>query len=913
MVTPAALRRFALLLLAACLLPVQAALAQPALPGGIVQRASVEGITEYRLPNGLTVLLFPDATKPTTTVNVTYLVGSRHEGYGETGMAHLLEHLVFKGTPTIPNVFQELGRRGMRFNGSTSFDRTNYFQTFTASEENLAWALAMEAERMTQSTFSKADLDTEMTVVRNEFEMGENSPQRVLWKRMQALAFDWHNYGNVTIGARSDVENVDIDRLRAFYRTYYQPDNAVLVVAGRFDPVKTLALVAESFGPIPRPSRALPKLYTVDPAQDGERSVIVRRVGSEKLIGVLYRIPPGPHPDTTALDVLGDALTIEPAGRLYKALVEAKKATGVAAWTFALADPGNLIFWAQLPLDADESAVRAAMIAAIESVPAQPVTDAEVERIRTRGLTAFEQLMNDPQRVGVALSEAIALGDWRLLFLGRDRLRKLTAADVNRVAAAYLKPANRTVGTFVPDASPDRAPDIAAVDVAAMVDGYKGDEAVAAGETFDPTPANLDARAQRFALPGGMQVALLPKKTRGGAVRFSLRLNQGSEETLMNVTPAGSLAAAMLPRGTQKRSRQEFQDALDQLRARVGIGGGETVVTASGETVGEHLPGVLRLVVEALRTPAFPAGELDLLKRERLTALEASRTEPDAIASRALARHDNPYPPGHVRYAPTLDEEIADVAKVTIDDVRRFHAAFTGASHGQIAIVGDFDPAAVRALLAELFSDWKSPSPFARVPDPYRPPTPAQMRFVTPDKANAIVVGDLDIALRDLDPDYPALAIAERILGGSSDSRLALRLREKEGLSYSVGSSLSPGQLDAHGRFVFYAIFPPRELARVRAAVDEVLARALADGFTADEVAAAKRAILEERRNNRAQDGIVAGALAQQAYLGRTFAESARIDAAIEAADVADVNGALRKHLTPARIAWAFAGDFPAQ
>ena len=221
------LHRFALLALLAC--AALAAQAQTALPAGVTRGASVEGITEYRLDNGLRVLLFPDATKPTTTVNVTYLVGSRHENYGETGMAHLLEHLVFKGTPSIPNVFQELGRRGMQFNGTTFFDRTNYYETFTASDENLDWALRMEAERMTQSKFGKADLDTEMTVVRNEFEMGENNPRLVLWKRLQALAFDWHNYGNVTIGARSDVENVDIARLRAFYETYYQPDNAVLV------------------------------------------------------------------------------------------------------------------------------------------------------------------------------------------------------------------------------------------------------------------------------------------------------------------------------------------------------------------------------------------------------------------------------------------------------------------------------------------------------------------------------------------------------------------------------------------------------------------------------------------------------------------------------------------------------------
>jgi zinc protease len=367
---------------------------------------------------------------------------------------------------------------------------------------------------------------------------------------------------------------------------------------------------------------------------------------------------------------------------------------------------------------------------------------------------------------------------------------------------------------------------------------------------------------------------------------------------------------SLLTRGTTKRDRQAFDDELDRLRARVSIGGSETAVSAGGETVREHAAAVLRLVVEALRTPALPAGELDKLKRETVTALEAGRTEPEQVVGRALSRHDNPYPKGHVRYAPTIEEEIARIGAVTIDDVRRFHERFVGASHGEIAIVGDFDAEPMRKLIEELFADWKSPSPHARVPDPFRPPTPVELRFETPDKANAVIAGNLAIALRDLDTDYPPLMIAERILGGSTESRLSLRLREKEGLSYGVGTSLAPGQIDDRGRIDAYAIFPPKELARVRSALDEEIAKALKDGFTADEVASAKRALLEERRTNRAQDRVIASALAQQAYLGRTFAESARIDAAIEAADVAAVNAALRKYVTPAKAAWAFAGDF---
>ncbi|MEO5934014.1 MAG: pitrilysin family protein, partial [Duganella sp.] len=261
------------------------------LPAGVVKGPSVEGITEYRLPNGLKVLLFPDASKPTVTVNVTYLVGSRHENYGETGMAHLLEHMMFKGSPKNRSIPREFANRGMEFNGTTSFDRTNYYEVFQASPQNLKWALDMEADRMVHSFVARQDLDSEMTVVRNEFESGENSPFSVVLKRMESVAFDWHSYGRDTIGNRSDIENVKIDNLQAFYRTYYQPDNAVLLVAGKFDPAQTLAWIGKSFGAIPKPKRALPPFWTVEPTQDGERSFVVRRKGDMQLVVLGYKIP----------------------------------------------------------------------------------------------------------------------------------------------------------------------------------------------------------------------------------------------------------------------------------------------------------------------------------------------------------------------------------------------------------------------------------------------------------------------------------------------------------------------------------------------------------------------------------------------------------------------------------------------
>ena len=209
---------------------------------------TVEGIKSYELDNGLQIVLFADQSKPTATVNTTYLVGSRMENYGETGMAHLLEHLMFKGSKNYPDPTKEFTRRGFRMNGTTWLDRTNYFVSFTANDDNMKWALGWSADAMTNSFIAKKDLDTEMTVVRNEYEMGENKPISVMLKRMQSVLYDWHAYGRSTIGARSDIENVPIENLQAFYRKWYQPDNAVLTVSGKFDEAKVLEWIQETFG-----------------------------------------------------------------------------------------------------------------------------------------------------------------------------------------------------------------------------------------------------------------------------------------------------------------------------------------------------------------------------------------------------------------------------------------------------------------------------------------------------------------------------------------------------------------------------------------------------------------------------------------------------------------------------------------
>ena len=462
---------------------------------------SVEGITEYALDNGLQVLLFPDPSKPTVTINVTYRVGSRHEGRGETGMAHLLEHMVFKGTPTYTNIWGALEDHGASFNGTTWVDRTNYFETLPASDENLEFALHMEADRMVNSIISGEELAKEMTVVRNEFEMGENNPVGILSARMTSAAFLWHNYGKSTIGNRSDIERVPVENLRRFYRNYYQPDNATLVVAGKFDPEKTLGLISKHFGAIPRPKRMLEDTYTEEPVQDGPRLVTLKRVGDVAAAGLVYHIPSGAHPDFAAVQVLQGVLTNRPSGRLYKALIESGRAASVSGSAFSWAEPSIMQFMAEARADQDVHGVLHEMTAAVEGVAGANITDEEVQRIKTQRLKNIKMSMNNSGRIGVRLSEYVALGDWRMFFLHRDRIKAVTTADVRRVAGQYLIEDNRTAGLFIPTPSPTRAPLLTAPAVADMVRDYRGSETVAAGEAFVATPESIEARVQRRTLP----------------------------------------------------------------------------------------------------------------------------------------------------------------------------------------------------------------------------------------------------------------------------------------------------------------------------------------------------------------------------------------------------------------------------
>ncbi len=891
--------------------------------GDAKKLATVEGVTEYQYSNGLRLLLIPDPSRPKVTVNMTVLVGSRHEGYGETGMAHLLEHLVFKGTPTHPNVPKVLQDHGAQFNGSTNTDRTNYFETLTASDENLEFAIRLEADRLVNSFMKKEDLDSEMTVVRNEFEMGENSPEGVLSERLSSAAYDWHNYGKSTIGNRSDIERVPIENLRAFYQRYYQPDNVVVIIAGQFDEAKALGLVQKYFGSIPRPQRKLDNTYTEEPAQDGERTVTLRRIGTVGAVAVAYHIPAGSHEDIAPLQVLANILDMRPSGRLYKLLVETKKAASVSAYASADHDASLMIIDASVNEKDKLDEVRDTILNTVEQLGSAGVTEEEVARARQQLLTARQLASADVNRLAVTMSEWVSQGDWRLYFLYRDRLEKVTAAQVQAVAQKYLQRNNRTVAMFVPSEKSERVAIPASPDLKTLVADYKGRADVESGEAFDASPANIEARVRRVTLPEGIKASLLQKKNRGGEVQLLLTLHYGNDQNLKGMDAAAGMLPDLMLRGTKKLTDQQIRDELDRLGATLsagsgggrrggGSGGGLGSLSFSIQARRDTLPKVLEILQQVLREPTLPADQFSVMQQGRLAGIDQMRTDPSALASRLLQRELSQWPADDVRYVPTIEESVARLKAATHDQVVQLYRDYIGAQAGELAIVGDFDPEACLPILKSTFAGWTAAKPYARIETPAKSGENGSLHKIeTPDKANAVYFSGLVFPMQDDDPEYPALVIGNYILGGGSlSSRLGTRIRQQEGLSYGVGSGLSASALDRRATFMTNAICNPQNIEKLSTAMIEEIDRFVRDGVTDAELEQAKAGYLQSQQVSRTSDSSLASLLVGASFVGRTLEFQAKFEKKVGELTREQVLEAARKVLLTKRLVVVTAGDF---
>jgi zinc protease len=889
--------------------------------------ASVEGVTEYLLSNGSRVVMFPEPSRPTVTVNMTVLVGSRHEGYGEAGMAHLLEHMVFKGTPTFADVPKALRDHGASFNGTTNQDRTNYFETLAATDENLEFAIHLESDRLVNSYVRHSDLISEFSVVRNEFERGENSPQAVLSQRVMAAAFEWHNYGKTTIGNRSDIERVPIHNLQNFYRKYYQPDNVVMIITGKFEEEKALALVQKYLGKIPRPERKLDPTYTEEPPQDGERNVILRRVGKIGSISVAYHMPAASHEDWAPLSTLASILSEDKVGLLEKKLVETKLATNASARSDSSHDPGLFFFSAQ-PEEGKLDEVRNVLLSTLDQLGEQTYTAEAVERAKLRSQRQMENLLSDAQSMSQALSSATSLGDWRLLFLQRDRMKAVTAEDVSRVAKKYFQPFNRTVGMFIPSDTAMRMEIPAVASINDLVKEYKGGSALRSGEEFDTSPANLADRTRTLDI-NGIKVSLLQKQNRGETVSMAVTFHYGNEDSLADKNVAAGMVPGMLMAGTKNMNRQALQEKMESLGIRISTGGGgggrgggrrggggggggtagqiSFSIEAKKSSIGE----AIKLVDEILHEPAFPEDEFDQTKSRMIAGMTMMQTEPQMLAANQMSRALSKYEKGDVRYVPTTEESIENLKNLKLDDLKEIYSKQLSAAHGEVAIVGEFDMQPTLAAVNDLLKEWNSDVEYRAIKrEAKKDLVGSKSEINTPDKENAVFTAGLAFEMNEADEDSAALVLGNFILGGGTlSSRLGDRIRQKEGLSYGVTSTMTIPDQGTDARFMITATMNPGNIDAVEKAANEELARFLADGPTDAEVADAQKGWLESQKVSRARDGSIAGQLNSNAYLGRTFDYTIAREKKISSLTAAEIKNAFQKHIDPKKLIVIRAGD----
>ncbi|MDN3605476.1 M16 family metallopeptidase [Kaistella yonginensis] len=875
---------------------------------------NVEGIKEYSLNNGMKILLIPDGSQSNMVVNIVYNVGSKDEGYGEKGMAHLLEHMLFKSTKNLGDIKKQLSDKGGVANGTTYYDRTNYYEIFPSNDENLKWAINMEADRMVNATILQSDLDKEFSVVRNEFEIGENQPTGVLMEKVFSTAYMWHNYGNSTIGSKEDIERVKAPTLRKFYEKYYQPDNATLIIAGKFDEANALKYIAENFSIIPKPTRTLGGTYTVEPPQDGEKTVEVKRAGESKLVSAAYHTAAYADKDFAALAALGEVLTANPSGYLYKSLVETQKVSSIWVYSPEVRDPGLMYFNFDVPKDKDLNVTENLVKTELDKIADIKYTNEDLERAKSKLLKQIADNKNNTINYTISLTEIIGAGDYKLAFLYRDNVENLTVADLNRVAQKYFKSNNRTTGLFVPSANETRVEpaEFLPNQIASLTANYKGKALEKEVAPFEASIANLKKNLTEGVLSNGMKYGLINKEVKGDKVIANFKFLLGNEKDLAGKNQIGSFTASLLNAGTKTKTKEQIQDRLDQLKSSINtrIFGQNLIISIN--TYKNNFPEVMTILKDMLTNSTFPQNEITKSISEETTYLEGQLKDPQAIAGNELQRISAPYPKESVFYTPSMQEEIDNSKKITRDQIVDFYQNILGANNGFGTVLGNVDAKTAVSSLENTFGKWNAKSKYTEVKPTYFETKKLDKNFITPDKENAMALGTESFKMDQKSADYPALVLANEILGsgGFLLARLPMRLREKEGISYGVGSFLDIPVSNEVASWGYYALLNPTKRDAVEKAVKEEVSKALKDGFTEDELVTNKKSYANIQKTMLGLDNTLINLVNRKLQYGVSLDEYDALQTKIQGLKLEDVNAALRKYLSLDRLTSVYAGDF---
>lgn len=866
--------------------------------------AAAGGFASYRLANGFRVILAPYPNAATARVELLVKVGSKQEGYGETGMAHLLEHMLFKGAGARADLKRELTALGATWNGTTSTDRTNYFATVSADPERVDALIRLEADRFLRPAFTADDLASEMSVVRNELERADNDAGSLLARSLQRQRFFWHGYGRPTLGARSDIENAPFAALRAFHRRHYRPDNAALIVSGKIDPARVLALAAAQFGTAANPPEPRPRTWTREDAGTIPGRAEIHRESGVTGALLSWLLPAASGRQTLALGLAMPALCSTSWGLLHKTLVEERKlALDVSCGVQPGGEYAQMAASASADKEGDAAALAQEVRAVVQQFARQGLSEEQLARVRRNRLQQFDRALASHEATAARLSAAEVAGDWRLLFHERDEIAALTLDEINAALRHWLLdvvPAQ----ALLHHAPPPRAPQPAAFDAATLVAGKTWPATTPAVDPLPATTEELAAAVVSVPLADpSAQALLISRRTQNGKATLVIANDYGNIDSLSGRLSACSLADSLLAEGGGGLDRDALTRELEALEASARFGLGRIVLQAPPE----HLARALEHVVAVRLNPALPAAAFERLKAAASVNIEAALAHPGQIAgSLAEQRFDN-YPPDHPLRPRALAERRAEIEAIGIDEVRRCVTDFSGRSRLRIAAVGDLDAADVAGFWNILQRLPPTSTPWQRIERPAAP-MPADVSDIViarPQRPNADILAVTYLPIRSDADDFPALGLAVRLLGGDAASRFRLLLREREGLAYAVSASLAGNTFDERSSFTISASVASDKAEHARDLLRAELAQALAEGFTDAEVSAGIRTWLEQRRKRVASEGAYADRLVSSLRTGHGYAWDSAVDARIGQLTTTEVNAALRRHLGKAGIVWA--------
>lgn len=855
-----------------------------------------DGIQEYQLKNGLKVLLVHNPSAPVVTIQVVYHVGSRNEGVGYTGSTHFLEHMLFKGTPSFnkskgTQIASVLNRIGANFNATTWVDRTTYYETIPA--EHLDLALQIEAERMQHAFIRDNDRQAEMTVVRNELERDENEPDSIMWKHLFAHAFLAHPYHHPTIGWHSDVEGVPTARLRKFYKEYYHPNNASLILVGDYQEKEALATIQRHFGVIPASPKAIPPMYTQEFAQEGERRFVIRRPGQLGILQMAWHVPPMEHQDSVALDVLQDILSEGVSSRLYQALVEEQVSLYAGAFNLQLRDPGLFIVHSKLASDASHTDVEAKIKEVIQKLQTHPPDDNELQKVKNQVRAAFSYQRHGAQQLSSVLAEFEAAASWRHLVNYLPELDKITAEDIQRVAKTYLHQDNCTVGSFIPGEAP-------------KIDLNQRAEL----RSIEPTAATKSRKATKGKIQRtefGQGILLSQENHLDNTISIQGQIRAG---TIFNPDlrhPLAQLTASMLKNGTKRFDKLALADHLALMGTSLNFRLGTDSLTFSLRCLSEHFEPSLQVLQEVLHNPVFPAHEFDKLKKQRIDRLKQRLDSTDAMAYDLLYRQL--YPEGHYHHQLSVADLIQATEETSLDDIKSYYAQTYGAGGLTVSGVGNLDTQSLHDFFSQNFQNWaKNTRDWPSIPDVALQKQGARLIYAMPDKANVSIVMGHQTSLKRTDPEYFAAMLGNHVLGQSSlSSRLGIRIRDELGLTYGIYSFFPELSRYAGPWAVSVSTHPDN----VEAAVSEtrkVVSKFVQQGMSDKELEEAKSSLIGSYLVNLTTHDEIASRLLQieRYQLGLNYFQTrAKLIKQISSDDICN---ALQKHIHPERLSVAIAG-----